>query len=455
MSFFWPKRLLGRVTALLALTLLLALGLLIRQAATIVTGYTAKCLCSEHFVAGREPAEVLAVDAAPYSRFVSTDIQTDPPAVEATFLGLVKARAVYRKGLGCALLAGAKEHEVRAQAGLRPPVAATADSWPPRAGGEYPALEAVLDRAFEDPEGERRTRAVLVLKDGELLAERYAEGFGPDTPLSGWSMTKTVFAALVGTLVREGALALDEPLPASPWPDPADPRRSIRLEDFLRQTSGLEWNEDYLNPYGDVLRMLYARPDTGGQAAEKPLLAKPGETFLYSSGGPNLVLASIRAAMADDDEYLDMPRRALFAPLGMSGAVFETDASGVFVGSSYLHATARDWARFGQLLLQDGVWKGQRLLPEGWVDWMTTPTEASGECYGAQVWINGPGCRGWAAMDSLPRDVWTARGHYGQYITALPSKGLLVLRFGQTHTWKAWDQEAFIVDVLQTLEQSY
>jgi CubicO group peptidase (beta-lactamase class C family) len=425
--------------------------------------YEAKTLCSGVFVSGRGPEAVLAEDVAAddlaFLRHFDATVDRARGLSRAGFLGgLVERQAVYRPGLGCTLV-----HDGRPAipAGLELPEPAPAPAGPPDrmiadlAPGERARLDAVLDWAFAepDPERPRRTRAVVILGDRGILAERYAEGFGPETPLPGWSMAKSVVNALVGILVQEGKLGLDRPVAAPEWQAPADPRGRITVGQLLTMTSGLEFGEIYGNPLQDVTRMLLDRPDAAAYAADKELAAEPGTAWAYSSGTTNLLSRTLRRTLGDA-AYRDFPRRALFGPLGMDGAVFEPDASGTFVGSSFLYATARDWARFGRLYLRDGLWEGRRLLPEGWVGYSTTPVPQAPEGqYGAHFWLKLPEIyRTPGDILPLPQDAFHAVGHEGQFVSVIPSRRLVVVRLGLSRQPHSWAQDAFLSRILEALQ---
>ena len=395
------------------------------------TGYSAKMVCSNVFIAGRDPEEVLAVDVQapghPLLGFIDIDVDREREIVSAALLGVFgRNQAVHREGLGCASVPdGAIE---RAPAlGVSAEMASVERDettlWPQ---GEAitdadPAVAAILDDAEMVGPG---MRAVVVVRDGRIVGERYGEGFAADTPLLGWSMTKTVTAAILGTL--------DDRLPrdaASLRADWSDDRSAITLADLMAMSSGLEFNEDY-GAVADVTRMLYLEPDMAGFAAAKPLIHPQGEEFSYSSGTSVLLSRLWQERFDDPQQALGWPRRALFSPLGMDSAVLETDARGTFVGSSYLYANARDWARFGQFLLQGGEWNGEQILPAGYVDWMREAAPASDGVYGrGQLWLAGPE-RGRQA--DLPANTYWLRGHDGQSMAIIPSSGLIVLRLGLT-----------------------
>jgi CubicO group peptidase (beta-lactamase class C family) len=268
-------------------------------------------------------------------------------------------------------------------------------------------------------------------------------------------MTKGVINALTGILVREGKLSVKDEAPVPEWQAPGDPRRHITLDHLLRMTSGLAFEEDYANPLKDVTFMLLATPDMAAYAASKPLVAEPGSQWHYSSGTTNILARILRGAVGGADaDYLAFPRQVLFDPIGMRSAVIELDTSGTFVGSSFMYATARDWARFGLLYLQDGMWKGVRVLPGGWVQYSRTPTPASPRgAYGAHFWLTlRPGSRGSGDSGSaLPADAFHAVGHEGQFVTIIPSRNLVLVRLGLTQYRGAWDHGAFIRQVLDAI----
>jgi len=290
-------------------------------------------------------------------------------------------------------------------------------------------LDALLDVVFSGEGPVPGTRALLIVHRGVLVTERYAPGFDADRRFLSQSVAKTVLGALAGVAVREGKVALDAPAPVAAWRDDADPRRAITVRNLLQMTDGLDFNEAYFNPLtSDVLPMLFGnqRHDMAAYAASRPPAETPGTRWAYSSGTANLLSGILRDAVGGTREsYLAFMKAGLFDPIGMASAEPEFDASGTFVGSSWLHATARDWARFGLLMLRGGVWDGRQVLPAGWVDFMRTPQ--AGGVYGAMTWVN-PGKR----LSTMPADTFIASGHRGQVIAMVPSKDLVIVRFGRT-----------------------
>ena len=421
----------GTKWTLAALAGVLAAGLVgagwyLCQAMPIGTGYTAKYVCTAVFVSGRDPQAALEVDVAPVNvlaRVIDVAVDREARTVTARSLGIFHSTAVYREGCGCTLAAGgvsvtelkrqpvAKPASSRLAADLPWPQGAAGPVEPLPAGVDGAGLRLAVEKAFAEPS--LQTRAVVVAYDGALIAEAYAPGFDKDTPLGGWSMSKSVTNALVGILAGRGALDVRAPAPVPEWRGPDDPRGAITLDHLLRMVSGLAFEERYA-PLADATDMLYGSADFGAFAAAKALIHPPGSHWSYSTGTTNIVSRIVRRAVGGDSvDYLSFPRRELFTKLGMLSAVMEPDPSGTIVGSSYTVATARDWARFGQLYLDDGVWNGERILPAGWVHYSTTPTAAAPDGrYGAHWWLNSgpegrPSERRWPA---LPADLYFADG---------------------------------------------
>ncbi len=311
-----------------------------------------------------------------------------------------------------------------------------------------PALPAAIrtraDALFTDAAAVGQTRALLVLQDGEPIYERYAAGFGPDTKLISWSMAKSITAVLTGFLVADGQLSLGGPAPVAAWQRSGDPRGAITLRHLLHMSSGLEHVENGDPVWdGDTVAMLFGggAGDMAGFAEAKPAAAQPGEVFNYSSA-TSIILADIIADTLTPSESPDARRDAmrdfiagrLVEPLGMTSLTPEFDATGTMIGGSIMHATARDYARFGEFLRNDGVVGGQRLLPESWIDFMLTPS-ANDAGYGGHIWLNRrrpAGARPALWPDRGPNDLFAAIGHQGQYIIVSPSQRVTVVRLGVT-----------------------
>ncbi|MEL6943911.1 MAG: serine hydrolase, partial [Bacteroidota bacterium] len=266
------------------------------------------------------------------------------------------------------------------------------------------------------------TRAIVIVKDNLLLTERYKEGFDQNSLHLGWSMHKSITNALIGILVGEGKLKLEEGAPIAAWQE--DERKAITINDLLQMNSGLEFVEEYAKR-SDVTKMLFEERAMGKYAINKPLEAAVGSKHYYSSGTSNILSEIIRQQIPTHQSYWSFPYQSLFSKINAPSFRLEADASGTYVGSSYAFATARDWARFGLLYLNDGVWNGERILPEGWVDYTKTPAPHSEGTYGAHFWTN-QGDK----FPSAPKDMFWARGFDGQYVFILPSQNMVLVRLG-------------------------
>jgi len=275
-----------------------------------------------------------------------------------------------------------------------------------------------------------RTDALLVIQDGQVVFEQYAAPTGPDTPHLTWSISKSVLATVLGVAYGEGRFKLDDPV-ANFYP-PMKDHPEIRIQDLLHWASGLDWQEDYeYAPLkSSVVAMLYTtgRSDMAGFTAGHDRAAAPGERFLYSSGDSNVLAAALRQ-MVGAERYADYPWTALFAPLGIDKAVWERDAQGTFVGSSYLYMTARELAKVGQLMLDDGRWQGHQLLPAQWVAFNLRPFAGAGipvneAMPGGHWWLNSN-----AAWPDAPGDTFAALGHWGQALYVLPKQRLVIVRY--------------------------
>lgn len=421
------------------------------------SAFAARYLCSGVFVAGRSPDAILADDLKGAER-LRIDLDRAARSVTVGALG-VERQAVYRDGLGCTLVIDATAARLRRAAA--PPARATATAradleWPLGervsladlpAGVDARRLSEVVAAAFAGPNA-GGTRAVVVVYRGRIVAERHASGFSAATVFPGYSMSKTVTGALVGMLVGRGLLAVDEPAPVGAWHGPGDGRADVTLGQLLHMTSGLAWDGRATDPRSDESAALHGVRDVAAFAAGKPLAAAPASVWKYSSGTSSIVSRVTDDAVArSGEEPVYFPRRALFERIGMDSAVFEIDGAGTHAGGFGVHATARDWARFGLLLLDDGVWRGERILPEGWRAYMATPSAAAPfGAYGAHVWTN---ARGWKPL--LPRDALFAWGFGEQWIAVVPSRDAVIVRLGWNPAIGTWDEERFVADVLQAL----
>lgn len=400
----------------------------------IITGYSAKNLASGVFVAGRSQESIEKEDLNfSFIKYNHNKIDLVQKEVKSTFLWKTST-AVYVDGLGCSLVNDVKKKEML----TRPfhPVeilSANPDTipWPMGdlvsdtipAGVNTEKLDAALEQAFLDTIPFKGTFAVTVVYKGQIIAEKYRSDMNPSTKFLSWSMAKSFTNALIGILSKEGKIDINKPVGFKEWQN--DNRKNITINNLMQMNSGLEWNEDYGNS-SDVNNMLHKEGDMGKFTIEKPLLFPIDSVWNYSSGSTNIVSLIIRKTIGNDAEYYAFPRESLFNKIGMRSAVWEVDASGTFVGSSYIYATMRDFARFGLLYLNNGNWLGEQILPEGWVDYTRTEANGSDGKYGAFFWLNKSG----VFYPDVPRDMYCCRGHNGQYIYIIPSKNLVVVRTG-------------------------
>lgn len=314
-----------------------------------------------------------------------------------------------------------------------------------KAGAPRDQLAREIDDLFAMP-GLGETRAVVVMADGAIAAERYGPGYDKDTRFISWSMAKTVTGVLIGMLVADGLLSLDEPAPVDQWQRPGDPRSEITLRHLLQMRSGLRHVESGDPPYeSSEVRMLFldGRDDMARWAREQPLAHEPGEKFVYSSN-TSVILADIAThaltQSRDPATRAEAMRRylqeRLFAPLGMDSMVLEFDASGTLIGGSLMHATARDWAKIGEFLRRNGrAPDGTQLVPSRWVEAMLTPSPRAPQ-YGFQIWLNRPipGSDGKHPLfpERAPETLFSLIGHMGQYVLISPQQRVTMVRLGHS-----------------------
>jgi CubicO group peptidase (beta-lactamase class C family) len=324
-----------------------------------------------------------------------------------------------------------------------PPVSAEAlKAVSPNPGVPREELARRVDALFRDQDA-AETRAVIVMQGGRVIAERYAPGYHENTRFVSWSMAKSITGVMIGMLVSDGRLRLDESAPIPAWQRPGDPRGEITLRQLLQMRSGLRHAEAISPPWkSDEVRMLFldGRDAMARYAEDQPLQYEAGRKWVYSSA-TSVILADLAArvlAPAPDPEsrrkaVADYLRTRLFEPVGMRSMLPEFDASGTLIGGSLIHGTARDWARFGEFLRNRGAVGGAQLVPRQWIDFMITPSPRERQ-YGAQIWLNRAPTTGRPALfpDRGPRDLFACLGHLGQYVLVSPSRRLVVVRLGKT-----------------------
>ncbi len=428
------------IIGLVVLVLILGAAAIRRPDRALRTGagMTAHNLCDAVFTQGLDPdqtfRELVRPMSGPVGGLLRYRIDREHRAVDARVLAVFRAHAVWTEGFGCRLAWSDRYRSPPAAPAwpLSPP-----DGFAPPTvvAPKDPALQAAFDREFSDPPGQapRFVKAVVIVKDGKVAAERYAPGYGVDTPLLSYSVAKSFTNAVLAVLVREGRLKTDDPVGAPEWARPGDPRAALTLDDLLRMQSGLNAAETG-SGFDPASQMLYTQDDMAGFAARHRLKEPPRSHWEYTSANTLILDRRLGQAIGGGAVgFRDFAARELFQPLHMDGVTLEFDGTGVFSGSAHVYAPARAYARFGQLYLRDGVAPdGRRLLPEGWVAYSHRST--LGAPYGAGFWtLDGPSRLAASLVkQGFPRDGFFASGNRGQRIYIVPSERLVMVRNGYT-----------------------
>lgn len=418
----------------------------------IITGFAAKSVCSCTFEAGRDLESIEAgdndFDPVFYAKNV---IDFEEKSVTSTVFGLKKRKAVYREGVGCVLVPNdaieLEKHQPNRKfstVNLPYPFGNIPSKDTVFQEVNYSLLEKAVNNAFDQgTEKIKRTRAVVVVYNNKIIAEKYAPGFDKDTKLLGWSMTKSITSAVLGILEKQGKISLNQTNLFTEWEN--DERSKITLNNLLQMNSGLEWNEDY-NTISDVTKMLFLDTDMSTMQLNKQFAGEPNNSWNYSSGTSNLLSKFIRNQFKTHQEYLDFWYAALIDKIGMHSMVIETDVAGNYVGSSYGWATPRDWAKFGLLYLNNGIWNGEQILNETWVNYTKQPTNGSNGQYGAHFWLNAGG-----VYPNVPKDLYSCNGYQGQHVFIIPSKNVVIVRMGLTEA-PEFDFDLFLSEILTTIK---
>jgi CubicO group peptidase (beta-lactamase class C family) len=405
----------------------------------------AKIVCSAVFVSGRDVEEArknsafFLMAAQDRTEPLTVDLDRDAKRVRATLKGVTRT-AVFYGDQGCVIHPEGSDRVHFTQTPVRTALPdAASQPWPmgdAPPSSPWPArldkarMQAAVDLAFSDPEG--LTAAVVVVHKGQIVGERYMPGITKDTQLESWSMGKSLTATLVGLEVQRGSFRLDDPAPVPAWRRPGDPRGAIRVRDVMQMSSGLSFtgqDDRHLDPktqYPDHFFIYAGAVNAFAYSTSSPIEFAPGVVGRYRNSDPMTLGFLVRQAVeARGEDYLTHPQRTLFDKIGIRRQVLEVDPWGNFLLSGYDYGTARNWARLGMLYLQDGVWNGQRLLPEGWARFISTPAPSwKRKEYGGQFWVNGEG------QWDLPRDAYFMSGAGGQHTFIVPSHDLVVVRMG-------------------------
>jgi len=407
-------------------------------------------LCSGLWVVGqlykRSPEQVLAEDVAPFKDFswdksFTYNIDAEHRIVTVSGQGFAARTARFNGDQGCAILARGDDHihftpVPVPRRGANPETAPWPNgdkdaTTPAPAGADQRAIAAALDWGMA--QHEHNTRAIVVVYKGKIVGERYAPGWTKDTPQISWSEGKSITAALIGILVRQGEVRIEDAAPVKEWRGEGDPRGTIHVRDLLHMSSGLDFKNLGLNGPESFtrenkhMRVYFDGLNVFEHAVNQPLEVPPDTRWRYQNSDPLTLGKIIRDKVeARGESYLTFPQRELFDSIGARHFVLETDAWGNFIMTGFDYGSARDWARFGLLHLWDGVWQGKRILPPGWVRFVSTPAPADKtRGYGGLFWLNRGG-----AWKGVPDDAFMSAGHMGQFTMVIPSRDMVVVRMG-------------------------
>ena len=424
------------MTSFIILLILVVIIILNLPKLKLISGFTAKNLASSYFIAKRGVDYTNKNDNnGSLTKLAKSTIDVANKTAIATVFGLSKKKAIYRDGLGAVLI---NKDTVLTNSYLKPNRDFSPIQQPYPYGNlppkkitfnniDYKTLDSIVSNCFIENhiDGIKNTRSILVLYKGKIIAEKYADGFDEHSLLQGWSMTKSLLTTCFGILEKEKKMNINQPISSfSEWQK--DSRKNITTSQLLRMESGLEWEENYTK-ICDVTQMLFQDNDL----TKRPLSKKqihPAETvFNYSSGTSNILSALLRKQFNSHQEYLDFPYKKLIDKIGMHSMLMETDIVGNYVASSYSWATTRDWAKFGELMLNNGKWNNEQIVNKNWIKYICTPNKTSHGEYGGQWWLNSK-----MFMPNVPKDCFYADGFQGQRIFVIPSKDLVVVRFGIT-----------------------
>ncbi len=410
----------------------------------IINGYAAKNVCSCVFLAERNLNDVEENELNfSFLKYTTNKVDTIHKTVTSSFFGLRPKTAYYNTSLGCALINNKKNASnftnykfTSDKSHILPFTFVNKDD---------PKLKLIGDAHFIENENKvvKNTTALLIIHHDTIKYERYDKGFHAESRMLGWSMAKSITSTLVGILANKGIIHKEDKVNEPKWNN--DERKEITWNNLLQMTAGLEWEENY-GSISSVTQMLYDSDDVYASATDCPLAYKPGTYFEYSSGTTNILSGQIKKLFSTIKAYWRFPYEELFYPIGAESMLLETDPKGTFIGSSYAWATAKDWAKYGRLYLKNGNWNGKQILSKEWIEYTTTPVQSSKGRYGAQFWLSTP-----TEFPDVPQDMYFADGFQGQRIFIVPSKDLLVIRFGLSSKGTP-DFNQLLKEIIQTLE---
>ena len=435
MKKYYNKRLYIKI---LLVVILILMGKPISSTLKIITAYASKSMVSQVFVAKRDPLQVAKTDnALPLIKWAKTSVDTIQKTATSTIFGFFTTTSIYRQGLGGLLI----NNDLK----MDKPFLTPRRKQKKIVGFPYRGipskdtifleinrqkLQQVVQEAFKETDirNPKNTRALLIVYKDCIIAEEYAKGFDKNTPMLGWSLTKSLMATVLGAMKRDIKYNLYQPLCKDflfgIWREQG--KDSITLANILQMNIGLSWEEDYTK-VSDVTKCLYMDSDATVSQLHQPKIHPTGVYFNYSTGVSNLITLYIKSRFKNLQAYLDYPYKILIDKIGMYHTLVEADGQGNYISGAYGWASARDWARLGLLYLHKGIWNGQRILDEDWVEFVKTPSKSSDK-YGGHFWTNARG----TLYPDASEDVFSANGHNGQRIIIIPSKDLVIVRNGLT-----------------------
>lgn len=418
---------------------------------TLISGYAAKNMASQVFLAKRDKAAIDSIDnAIPLIKLAKTTVDYTNKTATSTVFGLMPRTAAFHEGLGSVLLPAGAENlnrnyqpkRIKANKGLFFPYGNENPTDTVFNTINYDKLKKATTWAFNGAIN-HRTNSVLVVYKDHIVAEAYGDGFTKETPILGWSMTKSVLATAFGILEYQKKISVEETIPFEDWSK--DNRSSITINQLLRMQSGLEWEEDY-SSISDATTMLFNTVNMPQVQRDKKRVSSAEPIWNYSSGTSNLLSGILRDQFSSRKAYYDFMYGAFIDKIGMTSMCIETDIEGTFVGSSYGWATTRDWAKFGLLYLHNGNWNGTRIFNKSWSNYCATPTNGSHGEYGAHFWLNAGN-----KYPDVPNTMYSANGYQGQHVFIFPTKNLVVVRTGMTEH-PDFDINTFLKQILEAIE---
>ena len=438
---------------LLLLLVLIYVGFTTYPKLDILSGFAAKSVASGYFIDGRSLEVIETGDNDIETvRLAKNEIDEHGKFVISSAFGLKKRKAIYREGLGATLINDdfdeTKPYLVPRRTKVETDLPFPYGNLEPKDSifpeVNYEKLNLALANSF-DKKGEKikRTRALLVIYKDKIIAEKYEDVFSKNTKFLGWSMTKSITVTYFGILQQQGKIDINKPAPVKEWAN--DERAKITLHNLIQMNSGLEWEEDY-GKISDVTKMLFLEDDMAKIQLEKLAAFAPNTHWNYSSGTTNLLSGILRRQFQNHQDYLDFWYASLIDKIGMHSMLIEPDMAGNFVGSSYGWATARDWAKFGLLYLHEGNWNGEQLFDKSWAKYVATPTPTSNGEYGGHFWLNAGG-----KYPDVPKDMYFCGGFQGQKVIIIPSKEMVIVRFGLTED-EDFDFNGMMRDVIESIK---